>query len=81
VSPTIEVNNFELQPPLVSFVEQNQFGRRPMQNPHLHLRNFLAKYDTNKLNGVFIALHILPKKIENRAIDWLLNEEPNSITI
>ena len=52
VNPALEVNNFELRPALVSFVEKGQFSGRPMENPHIHLRNFLAKCDTIKLNGV-----------------------------
>ena len=83
MNPAVEANNFELQPALISFVEQNQFGGRPLENPHLHLRNFLAKYDTIKLNGVSadtIRLRHFPFSLKDRASDWLLNEESNSIT-
>ena len=83
VNPVVEANNFELQPALISFVEQNQFGGRPIENPHLHLCNFLAKCDTIKLNGVSadaIRLRLFPFSLKDRASDWLLNEEPNSIT-
>jgi len=52
VNPAIEANNFELRPALVSFVEKDQFSGRPAENPHIHFRNFLAKCDTIKLNGV-----------------------------
>jgi len=54
VSPTIEANNFELNPALITFVEQEQFGRHPLKNPNAHLRKFLAKCDSIKLNGVSI---------------------------
>jgi len=83
MNPAVEVNNFELQPALISFVEQKQFGGHPSKNPHLHLRNFLANCDTIKLNGVSadaIRLRLFPFSLKDRASDWLLNEEPNSIT-
>ena len=54
INPTIEANNFELNPALITFVEQEQFGRHPLKNPNAHLRKFLAKCDSIKLNGVSI---------------------------
>ena len=53
INLTVEANNFELWPAPVSFVEKDQFSGRPTENPHIHLRNFLVKYDTIKLNEVF----------------------------
>jgi len=64
-------------------MEQNQFGGRPSENPHLHLHNFMVKCDTIKLNEVSadaIRLRLFPLSLKHRASDWLLNEEPNSIT-
>jgi len=72
VNPVVEANNFELWPTLVSFMKKDQFSGRPMENPHIHLRNFLAKCDTIKLNGVSADT------IRFRLSDWLLNEERNS---
>ena len=83
VCPAIEANNFELWRALISFVEQNQFGGRPTKNPQLHLCNFLAKCDTIKLNGVTanaIRLRLFPFSLKDKASDWILNEESNSIT-
>jgi len=83
VNPIIEANNFEFRPALISFVKQNQFGGHPIENPHVHLRNFLAKCDTIKLNGVSadaIRLRLFPFSLKDKASDWPLNEEPNSIT-
>ena len=83
VNPAVEANNFELRPALISFVEQKQFGGHPSENLHLHLRNFLAKCNTIKLNGVnadAIRLRLFPFSLRDRTSDWLLNEEPNSIT-
>ena len=77
VNLAVEANNFELRPALVSFVEKDQFSGRPTENPHLHLRNFLAKCDIIKLNGVsadVIKLRLLPFSPTNRVSDWLPNE-------
>jgi len=46
VSPTIEANNLELNPGLISFVERDQFGGYPSDNPNAHLHKFLSKCDT-----------------------------------
>ena len=35
-SLAIEANIFELHPALVTFVEKDQFGGRPTDNPHIH---------------------------------------------
>ena len=51
-NPTVEANNFELRPAPITFVERDQFGGHPMDNPNVHIRKFLAKYDTIKINGV-----------------------------
>jgi len=83
VSPTIEAYNFELRPALISLVEKDQFGGHPFENPNMHLRNFLAKCDTNKLNGVptdVIQMRFFLFSLRDRASDWLRNEEPNSFT-
>jgi len=83
VNPAIEANNFELRLALISFVEQNQFGGHSSKNPYLHLRNFLAKSDMIKLNGVSadaIRLRLFPFSLKDRGSDWLLNEKTNSIT-
>ena len=81
VNPAVEVNNFELRPALISLVERDQFGGHPSENPNMHLRNFLAKCDTIKLNGVptdAIRLRLFPFSLRDRARDWLQNEEPNT---
>jgi len=50
VSPAVEANNFELSLALISFVEREQFGGHPSENPNAHLRKFLAKCDTIKID-------------------------------
>jgi len=61
--PTVDVNNFELRPALISMVQQSQFGGSPMEDPNFHLSIFLEVRDTLKLNGVStdaIRLRLLP---------------------
>src|ERR1051325_962112 len=52
VAPSIEANNFELKPSLLSVVQQNQFSGGSMDDPNLHLSFFLQYADTVKANGV-----------------------------
>jgi len=64
-------------------VEREQCGGHPSENPNVHLRKFLAKCDTIKINGVptdAIRLRLFPFSLRDRASDWLQNEEPNSFT-
>ena len=35
--PTIDANNFELKPALITMVQQNQFTGHPTENPNEHL--------------------------------------------
>ena len=72
VSPVVEANNFELSPTLISFVEQEQFGGHPSENPNAHLHKFLAKCDTIKINGASndaIRLRLFPFSLRDRASD------------
>ena len=74
VSPAVEDNNFALRPALICFVEREQFAGHPSENPNAHLRKFLAKYDTIKINGVSsdaIRLRLFPFSLRDRASDWL----------
>jgi len=50
VNPTVEANNFKLSPALIIFMEWDQFGGHPSDNPNVHLRKFLVKCDAIKLN-------------------------------
>ena len=83
ISLVVKANNFELNPSLISFVEREQFGGHPSENPNAHLRKFLVKCDTIKLNGVStdaISLRLFPFSLRDRASDWLRNEKPNSFS-
>ena len=83
VNPTVEANNFQLSLALITFVERDQFSGHPSDNPNIHLRKFLTKCNTIKLNGVTtdaIRLRLFPFSLRDRASDWLQNKEPNSFT-
>ena len=82
-SLTIKANNFELCPTLVTFVEIDQLGGYPIENPYIHFRNFLMKCDPIKFNRVSInaiQLRFFPFSLKHRASDWLQNEEPHLFT-
>jgi len=68
----IEANNFKLNSALITFVEWDQFGGHPSDNPNAHLRKFLAKCDIIKLNGVSIyaiRLRLFPFSLRDQASD------------
>ena len=67
-----EANNFDLNPVFISFMKRERFGGHPLENPNAHLRKFLVKCDTIKLNGVSthaIRLRPLPFSLKDRASD------------
>ena len=49
--PTIEANNFELKPALITMVQQHQFTGHRSEDPNEHLGRFLRMANTMKLNG------------------------------
>ena len=50
--PTVDANNFELKPALITLVQQQQFIGHPTEDPNEHLGRFLRMANTVKLNGV-----------------------------
>ena len=61
--PTVDANNFELKPALITRVQQQQFTSHPTEDPNEHLGRFLRMANTVKLNGVrpeVIKLHLFP---------------------
>ena len=76
MSLAIEANNFELRPALVIFVRRDQFSGRPTKNSNVHLRIFLAKDDTIKLNrvsAIAIRLKLFSFPLKDNANDWFQN--------
>ena len=61
--PTVDANNFELKPALITMVQQHQFTGHPTEDPNEHLGRFLRMANTVKLNGVrleVVKLHLFP---------------------
>ena len=61
--PTVDANNFELKPALITMVQQHQFTGHPIEDPNEHLGRFFRMANTVKLNGVrpeVINLHLFP---------------------
>ena len=59
--PTVDANNFELKPTLITMVQQHQFTGHPIEDPNEHQGRFLRMANTVKLNGVrpeVIKLHL-----------------------
>ena len=68
--PTIDANNFELKPALITMVQQNQFTGSPTEDPNEHLGRFLRMENTVKQNGVrpeVIKLHMFPFSLRDIA--------------
>ena len=71
--PTIEANNFELKPALITMVHQNQFTGHPTEDPNEHLGRFLRMASKVKLNCVrpeVIKLHLFPFSLRDIATTW-----------
>ena len=71
--PTVNANNFELKPALITMVQQHQFTGHPTEDPNEHLGRFLRMANTVKLNGVrpeVIKLHLFPFSLRDIAATW-----------
>ena len=71
--PTVDANNFELKPALITMVQQHQFTDHPTEDPNKHLGRFLRMANTVKLNGVrpeVIKLHLFPFSLRDIAATW-----------
>ena len=71
--PTVDANNFELKPALITMVQQHQFTDHPTEDPNEHLGRFLRMANTVKLNGVrleVIKLHLFPFSLRDIAATW-----------
>ena len=69
--PAVHANDFELQPALISMVQQNQFAGHPTKNPSEHLGRFLKIAASIKVSGVkpeVIQLQLFPFSLRDMAI-------------
>ena len=71
--PTVDANNFELKPALITMVQQHQFTGHLTEDPNEHLGRFLIMANTVKLNGVrpeVIKLHPFPFSLRDIVATW-----------
>ena len=71
--PAVNANDFELNPSLITMVQQNQFTGHSTENPNEHLGRFLRIANSVILNGVkpeVIQLQLFPFSLRDMAITW-----------
>ena len=71
--PAIDANDFELEPTLITMVQQNQFAGHSTENPNEHLGRFLRIANSIKLSGVkpkVIQLQLFPISLRDMAATW-----------
>ena len=71
--PAIDANDFELEPALITMVQQNQFTGHSTENPNKHLGRFLRIENSIKLSGVkpeVIQLQLFPFSLRDMAATW-----------
>ena len=71
--PTIEANNLELKPTLITMVQQHQFTGHPSEGPNEHMGRFMRMSNTIKLNEVrpkVIKLQLFPFLLRDVAATW-----------
>ena len=81
--PTIEANNFELKPALITMVQQYQFTRHPSKEPNEHMGRFMRMANTVKLNGVrpeVIELQLFPFSLRDVTATWFESLPVGSVT-
>lgn len=72
--PTMDANNFELKPTLISMEQQSQLGGTCLEDSNLHLLVFLEVCDALKLNEVSsdaIWLRLFRFSLRDKARAWL----------
>ena len=71
--PAIDASDYELEPAIISMVQQNQFAGHSTENPNEHLGRFLRIANSIKLSGVkpeVIQLQLFPFSLRDMAITW-----------
>ena len=69
----VDANDYELEPALITMVQQNQFAGHSTENPNEHLGRFLRIANSIKLSGVkpeVIQLQLFPFSLRDMAITW-----------
>ena len=68
--PTVNANNFEIKPAVITMIQSNQFGGLPHEDPNGHIRSFLEICDTFRYNGVSedaVRLRLFPFSLQDKA--------------
>ncbi|XP_061369917.1 uncharacterized protein LOC133312692 [Gastrolobium bilobum] len=81
VRPTVEANNFELKPSLISLVARAQYSGADEEDPHEFIDRFLMICDTTKHNGVpadAIRLRLFPFAVKGSALKWIERQPANT---
>ena len=71
--PAVDANDYELEPALITMVQQNQFAGQSTENPNEHFGRFLRIANSIKLNGVkpeVIQLQLFPFSLRDMALTW-----------
>ena len=71
---SIEANNFELKPTLITMVQQHQFTGHPSEDPNEHMGRFMRMANIVKLNGMrpeVIKLQLFPFSLRDVAATWI----------
>ena len=71
--PAIDANEYELEPALITMLQQNQFVGHSTENPYEHLGRFMRISNSIKLSGVrpeVIRLQLFPFSLRDMAITW-----------
>ena len=71
--PAIDTTDYELEPAIITMVQQNQFVGHSTENPNEHLGRFLRIANSIKLSGVrpeVIQLQLFPFSLRDMAITW-----------
>ena len=71
--PSIEANNFEPKPALITMIQQHQFTGHPSEDPNEYMGRFMRMANTFKLNGVrpeVINLQLFLFSVRDVAATW-----------
>ena len=71
--PTIDANNFELKPALITMLQQHQYTGHPSEDPNEHMGRFMRLANIVKQNGVrleVIKKQLFPFPLRDVAATW-----------
>jgi hypothetical protein len=82
VPPSLEANFYEIKPPLLNLVMNEQFSSASTDDAASHLNNFVELCEMQKykdVDGDIIKLKLFSFSLRGRAQDWLLSLPRTSI--